>query len=304
MTFDFMVQYKIKTWPLLPPPGPSLSLRMVTAFCRALSCLGATNMRPPALDCLLTPTGTQLRSAFWSAASRLTALAIDFTRLRGNDQFFTRPGEIHDTAGLPQERGILYWLILRLDKTKPLIGLSQSQSQRLRQELLHLPERHFRGHSNCSEILAETLSLMVERYASRKKIRSGLLELRLQSLLLQYLTLTAEASHRGVKGSASLLIQRVLHFIERNVNEPIHVPKLAEVARLSESRLKMRFKREIGVPPAEFWLRQKIEKAVILLKSKTVTEVAHELGFSSSQYFATVFKRYTLASPSRFRERN
>ncbi len=75
---------------------------------------------------------------------------------------------------------------------------------------------------------------------------------------------------------------------------------LAQVARLSESRCKTRFKREIGVPPAEFWLRKKIERAIVLLKNHNVTEVAYELGFSSSQYFATVFKRYTLVNPSQF----
>jgi AraC-like DNA-binding protein len=74
------------------------------------------------------------------------------------------------------------------------------------------------------------------------------------------------------------------------------------VARLSESRFKSRFKAEIGVPPAEYWLRQKIERATEMLKTRRVTEVAHELGFSSSQYFATAFKRYTLMNPSRYRK--
>ena len=70
------------------------------------------------------------------------------------------------------------------------------------------------------------------------------------------------------------------------------------VARLSESRFKARFKREMGVPPAEYWLRKKVEQASVLLAKATITQVAHQLGFSSSQYFATVFKRYTLTSPS------
>ena len=95
-------------------------------------------------------------------------------------------------------------------------------------------------------------------------------------------------------------MQRVLHYIEKHLHDPIHVPRLAEVARLSESRFKIRFKKEIGVPPAEFWVRQKIERATLLLKKKSVTDVAFELGFSSSQYFATVFKRYTRTSPSHF----
>jgi AraC-like DNA-binding protein len=81
------------------------------------------------------------------------------------------------------------------------------------------------------------------------------------------------------------------------------VPRLAEVARLSQSRCKIRFRQETGVPPAEYWLRKKIEKAADLLRTRSVTEVAYALGFSSSQYFATAFRRYTLASPSQFRDR-
>ena len=124
------------------------------------------------------------------------------------------------------------------------------------------------------------------------------------ALLLHYLTLTMAASHQGAKGSATPLMQRVLHYIETHLDDPVHVPSLVETARLSESRFKTRFKREIGVPPAEFWLRKKIEKAVVLLKTRNVTEVAHALGFSSSQYFATVFKRYTLTNPSQFCSRS
>jgi len=215
-------------------------------------------------------------------------------RLRGNDQFFTLPGEIHDTANLPQERGILYWLILRLETSKQFLGLSESQARRLKRELRGMPTRHFRANPDSASIQGQISALLVEKPTAHRSLR-------LQSLLLQYLTLTVEASHRGARGSASPLMQRVLQHIERHLEDPVHVPQLAEVARLSESRFKTRFKREMGVPPAEFWLRQKIEKASSLLKTRNVTEVAHALGFSSSQYFATVFKRYTLVSPSRSR---
>ncbi len=221
-------------------------------------------------------------------------------RLRGNDQFFTLPGEVHDTANLPQERGILYWIILKLETRKGFLGLVEPLASRLKRELRRMPMRHFRAHPQIGPILGEMTELLTKKGDARSKPSSTLRPLRLQSLLLQYLTLTVEASRRGIRGSASPLMQRVLHYIERHLDEPVHVPRLAEIARLSESRFKARFKREMGVPPAEFWLRQKIERACVLLKTRSVTDVAHELGFSSSQYFATVFKRYTLANPSRF----
>jgi len=217
-------------------------------------------------------------------------------RMRGNEQFFTLPDELHDTANLPEERGILYWVILRLEPAEEFLGLSKPAAARLKRELLTMPNRHFRGHPESSRVLGEITELLAGRGDRRAVSR----QLRLQSLLLHYLTRTIEASRQGLTGSASPLMQRLLQYIDSHLADPIAVPRLAQVARLSESRCKARFKREIGVPPAEFWLRKKIERAVVLLKSKSVTEAAYELGFSSSQYFATVFKRYTLVNPSQF----
>ena len=221
-------------------------------------------------------------------------------RLRGHDQFFTRPGEVHDTASLPQERGKLYWIILRLEPSRQILGLAPGPSARLKRELLKMPTRHFRAHPNCALLLGQMFDLARPQRRARTSVTTSYRQLRLQALLLHYLTLTIEASHRGARGSVTPLMQRLLHYIDNHLNDPVQVPLLAQVAQLSESRCKTRFKREMGVPPAEFWLRKKIERAIFLLKNRNVTEVAYELGFSSSQYFATVFKRYTRVNPSQF----
>jgi AraC-like DNA-binding protein len=218
-------------------------------------------------------------------------------RLRGSDQFFTLPGEVHDSANLPQERGILYWLILSLDPSSRLLNLAPAAARELCRALKEMPTRHFRGHPNCARLLGEITRWLGTRQ-NRTSASPGFRRLRLQALFLEYLTLTIAAAQSGSHGATTPLIRRVLQHIETHLADPIHVPELARVARLSTSRLKVRFKRELGVPPAEFWLRQKIERAVVLLETKPVTEVAFALGFSSSQYFATAFRRYTLLRPS------
>jgi AraC-like DNA-binding protein len=78
--------------------------------------------------------------------------------------------------------------------------------------------------------------------------------------------------------------------------------ELAAEAELSPSRFKSKFKAQIGIAPHEFILRCKMEaaKQMFLERRKTGTDTAMDLGFSSSQYFATVFRRFTRQTPIEF----
>lgn len=73
---------------------------------------------------------------------------------------------------------------------------------------------------------------------------------------------------------------------------------------MDTSRFKTRFKEEHGVPPAEYVLRARIEEARRRLAEPdaAVTDVAFALGFSSSQYFDSSFKRLTNLTPSAFKQ--
>jgi AraC-like DNA-binding protein len=94
-------------------------------------------------------------------------------------------------------------------------------------------------------------------------------------------------------------LKDILEHIAGHPDEKMSVDDLARMAGLSASRFKANFKRTLGVPPGEYVLRKKIERAQTLLSQggKSVTDVAFDLDFSSSQYFATVFKRYTGKTP-------
>ena len=80
-----------------------------------------------------------------------------------------------------------------------------------------------------------------------------------------------------------------------------NVPALVN---LSESRFKQKFKQATGIPPAEFTVREKIRESQTLLKdpARTVTSIAMELGFSSSQHFSVLFRKYTGLSPVQYRQ--
>ena len=55
--------------------------------------------------------------------------------------------------------------------------------------------------------------------------------------------------------------------------------------------------------PREYINQLKIREAKRMLqKGESITRTAQELGFGSSQYFAVVFKKITLYTPSEYRQ--
>jgi AraC-like DNA-binding protein len=57
---------------------------------------------------------------------------------------------------------------------------------------------------------------------------------------------------------------------------------------------------------ADFARRVKLEEAIRLMceESKNITETAFSLGFSSTQYFATIFKKYFGCAPNQFKAKS
>ncbi|AXE75743.1 AraC family transcriptional regulator [Streptomyces atratus] len=104
---------------------------------------------------------------------------------------------------------------------------------------------------------------------------------------------TPDPAHRGVT--------RTLEWIDTHLSEAVDAAGLAAVSGLSTSHFYEAFREATGTSPKDYLLRRKTDRARVWLESDpsvTVTEVAHALGFSSSQYFATVFRRYQHCAPS------
>ena len=213
--------------------------------------------------------------------------------LRGDDVFVTLPGEEHSTGEAPQEKGVLYWIHFILPrKGARFLNFPPDDSRKLVAELLAIPHRHFSATPLLQTLLDEIL-------AAAKRKREPLQRIFLGVKLAEFLLMILDCSRQNPKAGLSTGIDRLLRHIDAKIEGPLTVGDLAAHMGLSVSRFKARFKQEIGIPPAEYVLRYKISAAKKLLgrPGATVTEVAFRLSFSSSQYFATVFKRYTGKSP-------
>lgn len=99
-------------------------------------------------------------------------------------------------------------------------------------------------------------------------------------------------------------MQHVIQHIMTNLEHPLPVEKLAEVSGLSRAHFSRVFAASEGMPPAEFVLRKRLQRATKLLTKAahlSVKEVSIMSGFEDPNYFAKVFRRYFGASPTEFR---
>ena len=94
--------------------------------------------------------------------------------------------------------------------------------------------------------------------------------------------------------------------MEANPAERLSLSAMADVAGLSSSRLRHKFKVEIGVTPTLYLQRLRLHRAKELLKCDglSVKEVRAAVGIESDSYFARQFKRTYGDSPSKCRTRS
>jgi AraC-like DNA-binding protein len=99
-------------------------------------------------------------------------------------------------------------------------------------------------------------------------------------------------------------MQPALNHIAAHLDRPLPVEDLARVSGLSRAHFSRVFAASEGMPPAEYVLRLRLERATKLLANGadlSVKEVAIASGFEDPNYFAKVFRRHYGASPTEFR---
>jgi AraC family transcriptional regulator len=99
------------------------------------------------------------------------------------------------------------------------------------------------------------------------------------------------------------LLGRLLEYIEDHLADDFSISDLSHAVGGSATEVTSGLRAATGYSPWQFVVRRRVERAKSLLTSSqlTMTEIALACGFSSSQHFATVFKKQVRTTPSAFR---
>jgi AraC family transcriptional regulator len=104
-------------------------------------------------------------------------------------------------------------------------------------------------------------------------------------------------------GLAPRRLRRVVDFIDAELDTPLRMRSLAEIAGLSQFCFAHNFKVETGMSPHQFVMRARIERAKRLLRETNLTmvEIALSVGLQNSSQFNALFKRELGTTPRAFR---
>jgi AraC family transcriptional regulator len=115
---------------------------------------------------------------------------------------------------------------------------------------------------------------------------------------------THASSEYAQKGEYAQRIDRVIDYLRGNLDRPVKLAELADVACFSEFHFHRIFTAVSGETLNQFTNRLRLEKAARLLRysEQSLTDIALDCGFSSSATFSRAFRSGYDTSPSQFRK--
>src|SRR6516162_5064932 len=117
--------------------------------------------------------------------------------------------------------------------------------------------------------------------------------------------LTPRSPARGRDGTLTRgRLRAVVEYIEEHLDATPSLDQLAAVARLSVYHFARQFKAATGLPPYQYVIMRRVERAKELLQAGTdlsLAEVAAHAGFSDQSQFSQHFKRLVGVTPGQFR---
>ena len=102
----------------------------------------------------------------------------------------------------------------------------------------------------------------------------------------------------------SYRITRVQKHIVTHLTEDLHLEELAEIAGTTPQHLSRLFRKECGMTITQYIRKQRINEAKWMIQSsdEPMFSIAESIGFSSQNYFCTVFLKETGMTPSQFKD--
>jgi AraC-like DNA-binding protein/mannose-6-phosphate isomerase-like protein (cupin superfamily) len=168
---------------------------------------------------------------------------------------------------------------------------------------LRLSESHL--FLSRSESLIPEMEGLFDEYTLKQEFT----DIRFRSLLTAFLTLLIrvgkrEATDLGFVPLRRAQRQKLQYYIEQHLSDSISSRDLASLLNLTQDYFARLFRSTYGVSPRSWLLRERMNRAAVLLSESTlnITEVAYAVGYADLFTFSRLFKQRHGRSPREYRD--
>lgn len=155
--------------------------------------------------------------------------------------------------------------------------------------------------------MQRAVKAILQEYYQSLPDREEFLNAQLKLLLLQILRQPKQTDKRrgtspAVRQMHHQIINKALQIVSSQIYGKLTVPYLAAAVNVSTSQLTNLFQTYLGVSPAKYITKIRLEESKILLSSRqmSIGEVASQLGYSSIQHFSKQFHLWYGHTPSAY----
>jgi len=138
---------------------------------------------------------------------------------------------------------------------------------------------------------------------------SAVFDLRLMALFYDFLaawldTNGAAASTASRSGRQEEYVHQTLEFLHSHYGEDISISVHADKLGLNRKYLSAIFKKALDIPPREYLLHYRIEKAceMLLAERLTIGEISRSVGYQDPLLFSRMFRKVKGIPPKKYRE--
>lgn len=156
-----------------------------------------------------------------------------------------------------------------------------------------------------NEEMATTINKLIKICMSATQSKDVLADIALQELLIHMIQQqTMNAIQENSFQDHSSLLKHIVLFIREHINDKLTMSDLTSEACMSKTSFYRYFKRELGMSPNEFVLKERIKFAKSLLKNPgiQINQVCFESGFDDCNYFIRAFKKIEGITPKQFQQ--
>ncbi|TGV03515.1 helix-turn-helix transcriptional regulator [Flavivirga rizhaonensis] len=231
--------------------------------------------------------------------------------LTPNHLTITRPWEAHKVGNPYIGMGKFYWVIIDLGVRRPhqdwvwpdWITLTPSDLTRLTTILRQNEKSIWKTDQRVRDCFMRINKAVNTDVKGNNASRIRLLVNYLLILLLDLLNTDDIVLNESLTDS-SRSVKFFLKELEKSLSENWTIELMAQSAGVGLTRFTHHCKRLTNLTPMRYLMMKRLEMSKEILqgnKDLTIAEIAYMCGFTTSQYFATVFKKHEKCSPNEYR---